>query len=257
MLPALLVMAWLLAGLPLLLAGVFTPVLMLVLSVPLAAVLLVLGLRWLPARWPERACRRRPGQAGTPWWAVVAVIAVAVAFGVDQMIYHSQQIIVTRDPASYIQFANWISQHGSLPIPQDAGGVRRHPQVLHVRQLRLLPGRPNRRAAVHGGPADGPGGRVLDRRRDRGGADGRRCSAPARCSPSAAWPPGSPGRAGRRWPPSSSRSPCPSSSPAGRPTASRWRRSCSSAGCAWSSTRWRPKAGRPGCWRRSAAWRSA
>src|SRR5262249_32880298 len=47
------------------------------------------------------------------------VVAVAVAFGVDQMIYHSQFIIVTRDPASYIQFGNWIAGHGSLPIPQD------------------------------------------------------------------------------------------------------------------------------------------
>src|SRR5260370_40765276 len=35
------------------------------------------------------------------------------------MIYHSQFIIVSRDPASYIQFANWIAHHGSLPIPQD------------------------------------------------------------------------------------------------------------------------------------------
>src|SRR5260370_10170860 len=31
----------------------------------------------------------------------------------------SQFIIVTREPASYIQFANWIAHHGSLPIPQD------------------------------------------------------------------------------------------------------------------------------------------
>src|SRR5215472_7901916 len=44
-LPALVVMAWLLAGLPLLLAGRFTPVLMLVFSVPLAVVLVYLGLR--------------------------------------------------------------------------------------------------------------------------------------------------------------------------------------------------------------------
>ena len=118
-LPALLVMAWLLVGLPLLLAGVFTPVAMLLLSVPLAAVLAVIGLRWLPARWPGAGAAPSPGQAGTPWWAVVAVVAIAIAFGVDQMIYHSQFIIVTRDPASYIQFANWISKHGSLPIPQD------------------------------------------------------------------------------------------------------------------------------------------
>src|ERR1700689_759586 len=118
-LPALLVMAWLLVGLPLLLAGVFTPVAMLLLSVPLAAVLAVVGLRWLPGRWPGAGAAPATGQARTPWWAVVAVVAIAIAFGVDQLIYHSQFIIVTRDPASYIQFANWISKHGSLPIPQD------------------------------------------------------------------------------------------------------------------------------------------
>ena len=50
-LPVLLVMAWLLAGLPLLLLGRFTPVLTLVVAVPLAAVLVMLGLRWTPARW--------------------------------------------------------------------------------------------------------------------------------------------------------------------------------------------------------------
>jgi hypothetical protein len=119
-LPALLVMAWLLVGLPLLLAGVFTPVAMLALSVPLAVVLVVIGLRWLPGRWPGAGAAAATGQAATPWWTVAAVVAIAIAFGVDQMIYHSQFIIVTRDPASYIQFANWISKHGSLPIPQDA-----------------------------------------------------------------------------------------------------------------------------------------
>ena len=41
---------------------------------------------------------------------MIGVIVVAVAFGVDQMIYHSQFIIVTRDPASYVQFAAWISK---------------------------------------------------------------------------------------------------------------------------------------------------
>jgi hypothetical protein len=126
-LPALLVMAWLLAGLPLLLLGLFTPVLMLVISVPLAAALAVLGLRWVPGRWYDPLPAARPQQARTPWWAVVALVAIAVAFGADQMIYHSQQIIVARDPASYIQFGNWIAHHGSLPIPERAaafGGTR-------------------------------------------------------------------------------------------------------------------------------------
>ncbi len=112
-------MAWLLAGLPLLLLGVFTPVLMLVLSVPLAVVLVVAGLRWLPGRWESPLPPRDHAAGATPWWAVAGVIAVAVAFGADQLIYHSQQIIVMRDPASYIQFANWISQHRSLPVPAD------------------------------------------------------------------------------------------------------------------------------------------
>jgi hypothetical protein len=142
-LPALLVVAWLLAGLPLLLLGVFTPALTLALSVPVAAVLVVAGLRWIPglsqesgpAQPPEvtplpgTAADPGPGptpdQAAsatasrTPWWAVAAVIGIAAAFGLDQMIYHAQQLIVMRDPAAYIQFGNWIAGHGSLPIPQD------------------------------------------------------------------------------------------------------------------------------------------
>ena len=117
-LPALLVMAWLLAGLPLLLAGRFTPVLMLVVSAPLAAALVVSGLRWIPDRWPGARPGARPDQARTPWWALAGVLVVAAAFGVYQLIYHSQQVIVLRDPAAYFQFGFWIAHHGSLPIPQ-------------------------------------------------------------------------------------------------------------------------------------------
>jgi hypothetical protein len=122
-LPALLVTAWLLAGLPLLLLGWFTPVLTLVISVPLAAALVPAGLRWIPGLRQEGG--PDPEQASsvtaprTPWWAVAAVIVIAAGFGADQMIYHAQQLIVMRDPASYVQFANWIAGHGSLPIPQD------------------------------------------------------------------------------------------------------------------------------------------
>ncbi len=52
-LPALLVMAWLLAGLPLLLAGRFTDIPMIVISVPLAVALVFLGLRQVPSAWPH------------------------------------------------------------------------------------------------------------------------------------------------------------------------------------------------------------
>ena len=64
--PALLAMAWLLVGLPLLLLGHFTSVLMIAFAVPLAAILLILGYRWisgpsqglLAARGAEPAGRR-------------------------------------------------------------------------------------------------------------------------------------------------------------------------------------------------------
>jgi hypothetical protein len=133
-LPVLLAMAWLLAGLPLLLAGGFTPVLMLVVSVPLAALLIYLGLRWIPGRW-QSALPQGPQQARTPWWAVAGVIAVAAAFGAHQLIYHSQQIIVERDPASYMQFAYWIAHHGSLPIPQARAAFGGGHQLLHFDSL--------------------------------------------------------------------------------------------------------------------------
>ena len=102
-------MAWLLPGLPLLLAGQFNVGLMLATSVPIAIALIVAVFVFVPAPWPHRR---------TPWWTVAAVAAVAVGFGVWQAAMHSQQVIVRRDPATYLQFGYWIAQHGSLPIPQ-------------------------------------------------------------------------------------------------------------------------------------------
>ena len=81
-LPALIAVAWLAGGLPLLLLGWFTPVLMLVVCGPLAAAAAYAGWRWVPGLrggWP--------GPAGTPWWTVIALIAVAVAFGADQLAF--------------------------------------------------------------------------------------------------------------------------------------------------------------------------
>jgi hypothetical protein len=118
-LPALLVMAWLLAGLPLLLAGQFTGVLMLVVAIPLAAIIVPAGLRWSQGRTVGAPLAFSPGKGRVPWWAVAGVILVAAGFGLDQMIYHSEFIIVTRDPGAYFQFATWIAHHHSLPIPQD------------------------------------------------------------------------------------------------------------------------------------------
>jgi hypothetical protein len=119
-LPALLATAWLLAGLPLLLAGKFTALLMLVVSLPLAAIIVTFGIRWIPASSQGLLAARGSAPARTPWWALAGLVVVAVAFGLDQFRYHSQQIIVQRDPASYLQFGSWLARHGSLPIPVHA-----------------------------------------------------------------------------------------------------------------------------------------
>ena len=233
-LPSLLLMAWLLPGLPLLLAGRFADIPMIVISVPLAIALIVMLFRELPSAWPHgirdlwsegRAAPSEaaqpgaaqpataapgtehalsspgvqdgngavgpdapgaesgepgadPGQSGVdpgepgvdagepepgmdlrtdpvedaplapagpgpqpadtaapssrlrrgrprdsqntdvPWWALAGTIAVALGFAVWQFAENSQQIIVLRDPGTYLQFAYWIAGHGSTRIPQ-------------------------------------------------------------------------------------------------------------------------------------------
>ncbi len=120
-LPAIVVMAWLLPGLLLLLAGVFEPVPELLIGVPLAVVVAVGGLRHGPSRWPRvipGPVRRPPWAA---WWPAVGTVAVAAGFAVWQLLENSPSLIVTRDPGGYLQTGYWIAQHGSLPIPQSIG----------------------------------------------------------------------------------------------------------------------------------------
>jgi hypothetical protein len=189
--PVLLVMAWLLAGLPLLLANRFSDIPMLIISVPLAVALMFLVMRDLPAAWPhgirelwdttrdriapmaavtpetaqeaetsqlplaqgegEIETNEEPTGTGTakraaeapatgqaqapaeasapagaparpkpdvPWWSLIATLIVAIGFAVWQLAENSQQVIVLRDPASYLQFAYWIAQQGSTHIPE-------------------------------------------------------------------------------------------------------------------------------------------
>jgi hypothetical protein len=105
--PALLLVAWLAVGLPLLMAGAFRPLPVFALFVPVAAVVLVFGLRGVG---PVRCASR---------WPLIGVAAVAVAFCAFQLVMVSEQIVVRRDPASYFNFATWLTGHGSLPIPVD------------------------------------------------------------------------------------------------------------------------------------------
>lgn len=119
--PALLVVAWLAVALPLLMAGVFRPVPAIALFVPAAAVTLWLGLRSRPRDLPPAprgGLNASGGVDAVPWWTTGSVLAITVAFLVLQVVMCAEQIVVRRDPASYVQFAVWLTEHGSLPIPQ-------------------------------------------------------------------------------------------------------------------------------------------
>lgn len=106
----------------LVLAGAYRPAL----ALPLGCVAAVAA-GWCVWR-ATRGVRLRadPGER-TPAWAVWSVLAVAVAFGVVEALTHSEQILVERDPASYVQFGWWLAQHGSLPVDESRwafdGGV--------------------------------------------------------------------------------------------------------------------------------------
>jgi len=125
-LPALLLMAWLLPGIPLLLAGVFLPVPELLIAAPVAVALIAGGLRLVPAHWPRTLVAARPDTASAPspvqnrsaWWGLAGTVAVALGFAVWQFLFNSESVIVLRDPGAYLQTGYWIAQHGSLPIPQ-------------------------------------------------------------------------------------------------------------------------------------------
>ena len=130
-LPALLALPFLLTSFPLLLLGWFKPAPVIALWLLLAAVIVPIGWRRIPsvAGAADFGTPREGGVTRTPWWALASVAAIAVAFGIDQAVYHSQFIIVMLDPASYMQFASWISQHGSLPIPQHAAAFGQAPSI--------------------------------------------------------------------------------------------------------------------------------
>jgi hypothetical protein len=115
--PALLAAAWLLPGLPLLLAGRLTAPPLVFMFSPLALGLCYLALRQQPARWPGFRAEAAQTRKAVPWWTIAATVAVAAVFAVWQIAERTQQVIVLGDPATYLQTASWIARHGSLPIP--------------------------------------------------------------------------------------------------------------------------------------------
>jgi hypothetical protein len=121
-LPALLVLPFLLTSFPLLLIGWFKPVPVILLWLALTAAIVPYIWRRIPSVTgsadfgTDGAGRAKP----TPRWVLWTLLAIAIAFGAFQAVYHSQFIIVQLDAASYMEFASWISKHGSVPIPQNA-----------------------------------------------------------------------------------------------------------------------------------------
>jgi hypothetical protein len=120
-LPALVLLPFLLTSFPLLLIGYFKPVPVIVAWLALTALIVPYVWRRVPsvtgaADWGTAdAGRATP----TPRWVLWSLVAISVAFGVFQAVYHSQFVVDQLDAASYMNFASWISAHGSLPIPQD------------------------------------------------------------------------------------------------------------------------------------------
>jgi len=131
-LPALVFLPFLLTSFLLLLAGYFKPI-------PVVVLWLALTAAFVPYVW-----RRVPSVTGaavwgtsgagkaqpTPRWVLWSLAAVSVAFGIFQAIFHSQFIVVQLDAASYMQFANWISGHGTTLIPQDSQFFGGHPASI-------------------------------------------------------------------------------------------------------------------------------
>lgn len=115
-LPVLLILAWLLPGLPLVLAGRFLPVPMILISVPVAALLAILAARCLPGRWPTPAGAGR-WAAWAAWWGLAGTALVAAGFAAWQQTLDSPQLFVLRQPAVAVQLGYWIAEHAGLSIP--------------------------------------------------------------------------------------------------------------------------------------------
>jgi hypothetical protein len=130
--PVLLALAWLIPGAALLMAGRLRPAPMLLISAPLAVILIAAALRRVPGQRPLQVPGAgpagKPARAWAGWWGLAGTAVVAAGFGAWQIWLNSPQIIVMRQPGVLFQIGYWIAGHGSLPIPeslQDFGGA--HP----------------------------------------------------------------------------------------------------------------------------------
>ncbi len=122
LLPVLLALAWLIPGAALLMAGRLRPAPMLLISAPLAVILIAGVMRRVPGQRPLQAPGAgppgQPVRAWAGWWGLAGTAAVAAGFGAWQIWLNSPQIIVMRQPGAMFQVGYWIAGHGSLPIPE-------------------------------------------------------------------------------------------------------------------------------------------
>jgi hypothetical protein len=131
-LPALLFLPFMLTSFPLLLFGYFKPVPVILLWLALTALLVPYAWRRIPsvtgtADW---GTARQGGAKPTPRWTLWSLVAVSAAFGIFNGVFHSQFVIVEYDAASYMQFANWISQHGTTVIAENSQFFGGHPASI-------------------------------------------------------------------------------------------------------------------------------
>lgn len=131
-LPAVLVVSWLLTGLPLLLAGDFLPVPMLLISAPLATALIVNVLHRVPSNWPSELPGQAKDRGWMPWFGLFGTAFIAAGFIAWQLAKNSPSVIATRTPGAYFQTGYWLAQHGSLPIPASLAAFGGPHPGLHI-----------------------------------------------------------------------------------------------------------------------------
>ncbi|MEP6464167.1 MAG: hypothetical protein ABJC62_12295 [Frankiaceae bacterium] len=98
---------WLLAGLPLLLAGGYRP---------LPATLLGAPVAFTSAWYVLRRCPRLDG----PAWAGWLTLAVVAGFAVLAWGWSAEHVVLRRDSGAYGLYAHWLAHSGRLPIPASA-----------------------------------------------------------------------------------------------------------------------------------------
>jgi hypothetical protein len=115
--PSVVLAAWLLVGVPLLLAHAFRPQY----ALPAAAVVAT----------PTLYAVRRFRAPDLPWVVAALTLAVVGFFTWWAVAHASENLVVRRDPGPYGLIAHWIGEHGSMRIPTDAAVFGHDPALTY------------------------------------------------------------------------------------------------------------------------------